>query len=224
MVLGALGVGCGKGTAPGALQPENVGDKTSKRDSEYILGRWEIKFQSVNVKGVGSFFVPASPNTGSGSHTIGAIVGNVNLFHLSDTNFSTPIPTDGILSYGHLDIDILKENNLRHCGANHDAKCASAGLRVYTSGTPGAGLWNDPENYGLPIYTSGAPIGLGVGNAILLANIPIGNLHVMKLCFFTQSSCEATPQEAFQVPISVDFTDAAEGNYYSTLVVEYFLQ
>lgn len=160
----------------------------------------------------------------NGSLPVSVIVSPSTQFTWDASHFSIPgEPYEGVLDFGRVDITSLRDNHLRVCGTSGNAKCTIAGIRVYSIGTPGAGLWNSAEGYGLPILTSGNTIGLGAGGAVNIAQVQIGNaLHIMKLCYLTQTSCSAAATQP--IPIAVDFSDAAVGEYFTTLVFEYFLQ
>ena len=146
-----------------------------------------------------------------------SVAANVT-FRISTTNFSTPTP-NGVSSYGTVDVTTITDNALRTCGAG-GTKCTQAAIRVYTSGTTGGGLWSDIEGYGLPISTSGgATVGLNAGAAAIVSSISIPiSMRVLHLSDFTSLP-------AFQIPFSVDFTNAAAASdYATTLVIEYITQ
>jgi hypothetical protein len=155
---------------------------------------------------------------------ISLIISPSTEFDVNPENFFIPgEPYEGMLDFGFLNVDRLRDNYLRDCGSP-GAKCTKAGIRVYTKDTPGAGLWNGIEGYGLPILSSGNLVGLGENNAAVVSLVNIGNtLHIIKLCHFTQTSCVQSNAQ-FPVPISIDFSDASAGTYSTTLVIEYFLQ
>jgi hypothetical protein len=147
-----------------------------------------------------------------------ANVPEIITFNVDETNFVMPTdPSEGDQSFGSLDISKLRDNKLRVCGTNGNAQCATAALRVYTSGKPGSGLWNDDAGYGLPISTNGNEVGLTAANAVLLDSIDISGMRRLSLADFTTET-------SFQVPLAVNFDNAGAGSYGATIVMEYVLQ
>jgi hypothetical protein len=157
--------------------------------------------------------------TGRRTYTIRATVKASTRFTISTANFGTPAsPIDGELSYGSLDVSALRDNNLRVCGSNGSQRCTAAKIRIYTEGTPGPGLWNAADGYGLPIRSAGHDVGLNAAGAHDVATIAVGpNAAVLQLADFT-----AAPPLA--IPVAVDFSSAGVGSYRSTLVLEYLTQ
>ncbi len=217
-------VGCGAHQNPVDLSAQNPPQQKPVLDENQnpvvVVGRYEVGIAA--LKGVKSAL--KVENVSAPPQDIGAVVGTKRDFKVDGTHFITPTPGSGVTSYGTLDVTVLLDNNLRVCGAGGSTKCTSAGLRIYSSGTPGAGLWNDDENYGLPISSDAATIGLNAAGAVVLDLVGIGPHHVFKLCYFTQTSCDNNPLEPFKIPVAVDFADAAAGTYHSKLMIEYFLQ
>ncbi|MBI3534292.1 MAG: hypothetical protein HY072_02220, partial [Deltaproteobacteria bacterium] len=207
-----------------------VGDRAERpivvigRYESSIVGGSHIKFiqRSNNLDLLDMSFSILGAQ-GSAEQGIGANVGELKRFVVDNKNFYTPPPGEGITSYGTLDVTDLKHNKLRICGVSGSDKCIKAGLRIYTTGTPGPGLWNAVEGYGLPILSSGNAIGLDSAGALTLYEYAIGPLHVVRLCHFTQTACPqdlGDPQEPFKIPVAVNFSDAAQGSYASKLVIE----
>ena len=155
--------------------------------------------------------------TASGNQAISATVAANVQFTLSNQNFSTPVPVD-VASYGTLDITKLRDNSLAVCGPAGTARCTTAILRIYTTGKPGAGLWNSVDGYGVPILTTGHVVGLDVAGAYVLASTPVA--AATRVVDLTQFTTTAT----YSIPVAVDFTNAGAGSYASTLVVQYLLQ
>jgi hypothetical protein len=111
------------------------------------------------------------------------------------------------------------DNNLNVCGTNGHTHCGTALIRMYTTGQPGAGLYNTTDQFGAPItagpVTTLLPVGLGTSGAAVLQSISIpSHKHVVRLSDFSPA-----PNYAVQA----DFTDAGAGTYSTTLVVEYAL-
>jgi len=153
----------------------------------------------------------AGPN-----QAITATVAANTQFTVANTKFKTPNPT-GVASYGSLDITALSDNNLSVCGAGGTTQCTTAVIRSYTTGTPGAGLWNTAGGYGLPITTATHTIGLNAAGAYTIGSVTLGTAHAVSLSMFTTAA-------TLSIPISVDFSGAGVGSYASTLVVEFILQ
>ncbi|NJM09920.1 MAG: hypothetical protein HC883_03240 [Bdellovibrionaceae bacterium] len=130
-----------------------------------------------------------------------------------------PVISNSMLDFGKIAVSSLTDNDLRVCGANGNKKCAQAFIRIYTTGTPGAGAWNSEGGYGMPIYsnqTGSAPltVGLDAANAAVVQTIKIpNNKHVLRLSDF--------PNPAYE--LRADFTEAGAGSYSTTLVIEYGL-
>ena len=161
----------------------------------------------------GRYLVDISRGTANQPMSI-TIAPNVT-FTVSNTNFKTPTPS-GVASFGSLDLTAMLDNSLRVCGATGNQKCVRALIRTYTTGQPGAGMWNTVEGYGLPITSGGSVVGLLAAPAIL-ASLDVTAKRVVHLSDFT-----STP--TYPSPYAVDFTDAASGLYATTLVLEYVLQ
>ena len=87
----------------------------------------------------------------------------------SDSLQNPEDPEDGIISFGELKIENLRDNKLKVCGENGRTICEEALFRIYTQGTPESGLWNEDAGYGLPLSTGDSPIGLGSEGAHVLA-------------------------------------------------------
>lgn len=205
-----------EGPSPGNNPSQGDNDEKPKpsqqpqANKEIIRGRW--------LQSIGSSRSTLSQfQYASGTQTIGATIPAAVTFTLSTTNFTTPAPSD-LASYGTLDVSALRDNNLRVCGASGTAKCTLAGIRIYTTGTPQAGLWNADDEYGAPILTGTKNIGLNVSGAAIVKTIAIAaSKRNVRLADFVASG-------PYAIPISVDFSDAGAGSYSSTLVVEYYLQ
>jgi len=138
-------------------------------------------------------------------------------FEVNADNFVTPPDPIDLESYGTLDVDRLRDNNLRVCGQNGDQKCQPEYIRIYTEGTPGPGLWNTAGQYGIPILSDASEVGLDPANAYVVGTFQIGARRVVRLRNFADPG-------PLLIPVSVDFSDAGAGEYASTLVIEYCLE
>ena len=174
---------------------------------DVVKGRWALM---VRAGGEAEFTaVKAQP--------INVAIAAKTQFDISNSNFKTPDPT-GLASFGTLDITALLDNNLTVCGASGTSRCTKAIIRIYTSGTPGPGLWNAVSGYGLPISSGATAIGLDVAGAHVVSSAAISaNTRVLNLKSFNING-------NLQIPIAVDFSDAEAGSYSSTLNIEYVLQ
>ena len=183
-------------------------------DDAIVKGRWELEMTS---SGENLSFGMLQTTKGSATQTISGVVAANVKFTVVSTNFSTP-PATGLASYGTLNITSLSDNALRVCGAQGNQKCTEGEIRVFTSGSPGAGLWSAVEGYGLPITTGTATVGLNATEAASIKKVAIlGNTRVLKLSDFAAGN-------SLDIPFNVDFTDAAAGNYSTTLNIEYVVR
>lgn len=141
-------------------------------------------------------------------------------FNVDTSKMVVPVISNTMLEFGKAELSELHDNNLSVCGSNGSTKCTSAYVRMYTTGKPGAGVWNSADGgYGMPIYANmtGTPrltVGLNAANAAIVQKITIGgNKHVLNLNDF--------PTAAYEM--RADFTEAGAGTYSATLVIEYGL-
>ncbi len=142
-------------------------------------------------------------------------------FTLDTSLFSVPSsPTAfAVNDFGFLQVGTLKDNNLDVCGTQGNQHCGTAMIRMYTTGTAGAGLWNSVDQYGAPItagLSSGSlsTVGLNEAGAAVMQQITLAaNKHTIQIGDFT------TPK----YDVKVDFTNAGSGAYATTLVLEYAL-
>lgn len=193
--------------------PHNPGTGGTEDDA-LVRGRWELLMTS---DGDSVSFGLTDVSRGTAQQPMTGVVAADVSFSVSNANFVTP-SADGLASYGSLDVTALRDNALRICGAAGNQKCTQGEVRIYTTGVAGGGLWSDTEGYGLPITTGATAIGLGAANAAAAGQVAIaGNKRVLKLADFTSAG-------SLQIPVAVDFTDAAAGSYSTTLVVEYVLR
>lgn len=141
----------------------------------------------------------------------------INLkFKVSDLDFQVPSnPEDGLLSFGKFSIHQIRDNHLRACGDNENEKCNFAAIRIYTKGTPGEGYWNSEENYGLPITSGNEIIPFYEDGFLAVDIVDISGIRVLKSKHFSDA--------IKNIPIAVDFSDAAYGTYYTELVIDYIV-
>jgi len=190
------------------------GTQNISTDDWIVRGAWRLQYGSAaSLLDEGLHLAGASS-----SHQMTANVPEIIAFNVDETNFVMPTdPSEGDQSFGSLDIVNLRDNKLRVCGANGNAQCSVAALRVYTTGKPGAGLWNDDAGYGLTISTNGTEVGLDAANAVELGSVDVSGMRRLSLSDFTSSA-------SIQVPLSVNFDNAGAGSYGATIVMEYVLQ
>jgi len=194
----------GGGGGGGSVIPVTPGDPW------IVRGRWEIPVS------YGASPMALEGRASSTQPMTTTVAPNVT-YTVDNAGFVAPTDPSGVASFGKLDVKALRDNALRVCGTNGNTRCTTAALRLYTRGTPGAGLWNTVEAYGLPITSGTANVGLDQGGAAVLATLTLGNRRVVRLRDFTTTS-------TFPVPVAADFDDAAAGSYATTLVLEYVLQ
>ena len=155
----------------------------------------------------------------NGSVPVSTTVSPSVTFSLDTSLFSVPSsPTAfAIDDFGFLQVGALKDNNLDVCGTGGNQHCGTALIRLYTTGTAGAGLWNAVDQYGAPITAglsagSMSTVGLNVAGAAIMQQVTMAaNKHTIQLNDFT------TPK----YDVKVDFTNAGAGAYATTLVLEY---
>lgn len=139
---------------------------------------------------------------------------------VNSSGIVAPAITNDPLEFGSLTITRLRDNDLKVCGPNGKQKCGTAIIRLYTTGSPGAGLYNSGDSFGAPITAGIGPVratvGLGPSNAAIVQTYTIpSNRNSIRETHFD-------PQP-MTYNVSVDFTDAGAGAYATTLVVEYGL-
>ena len=174
----------------------------------YVKGSWSTKIShrsdSLNLSPAQFSFETSS--------TVGIHLA----FEIGDTEFIPPEnPIDGILSFGKFSLSKLRDNNLKVCGESGNKKCQFAAIRIYTTGTPGEGYWNTDENYGLPIKTGDFALPHLAENALYLEEIDLSSIRVLKLSHFSDA--------VKSIPINIDFSDAAFGDYSTEIVIDYVL-
>ena len=142
---------------------------------------------------------------------------NASMTVNSSTLTAGPITND-ILGLGSATITDLRDNQLKVCGTGNQ-KCGTAVIRMYTTGSAGAGLYNTADGYGAPLRAGmGATrsvVGLGAANAAIVQTYTIpSNKNVIRETDF------ASPMT---YNVDSDFSNAGSGTYTTTLVIEYGL-
>jgi len=136
---------------------------------------------------------------------------------VDDSHLSVPEVDEDMESFGWLQIDDLRDNDLSACGASGHDKCDTAVIRMYTTGA-GAGFYNAAEGYGVPLLatlTAPLTLGLSAANAVTIQSIAIpASKRVIKLSDFT-----LTPK----YNLDGDFSNAGAGSFSANLVIEYAL-
>jgi hypothetical protein len=215
LVLGLALVSFSCGSSKGSHRDDNGADVGKFDPTQDFIVRGQAKVRIVQGNASKGLLGNRREPT-----TISATVSAATRFNISTTNFVPPTnPEDGELSYGTIDITTLRDNDLRICGPGGNQRCTAAAIRTYTEGTPGPGLWNNTDAFGLPIKsTGGAEVGLDPAGAVSVANIAVpANQRIVRLSNFTANA-------TLPVPYFVDFTDASAGSYESTIVIEYLVQ
>lgn len=220
-VMAVLFGSCGSGKKsrdPGPVSGETkkeIAPPQSTNNQEVVVrGRWTI---NVSSSGPRELRAAGETSHGNSKQVMEGNVAEKVSFIVLNKNFVTPI-SDGLASYGSLDVSTLSDNSLRVCGADGVTRCTDALLRVYTTGTAGDGLWSQIEGVGLPITSGSLKVGKDPAGAAVVATKKIdANARVIKLSDFTTAT-------ELKVPFVVNFTDSAAGTYGTTLVVEYILK
>lgn len=207
------------GGGGGPTDPTDEGENNNA--SGIVRGRWMIDIEAGQDADGQPVLIASEAmfaSKGTSSHPISATVAAAVTFTVDAANFQSGAPADGLVSFGSLDVTALRDNALRVCGTGGNQRCATGTVRMYTTGTAGAGLYSTAEGYGLPIKSGANTVGLGAANAATAATTTIANnMRVLKLNNFTTAT-------KLVIPVSVDFTDAAASSYASTLVVEYVVE
>lgn len=214
-LVGCTGSSSGSTKSPG-LPPINIA-----HDNVIVKSRavFTISAGTPTVAArVFNFLVPTA-YASSGSQFVSVVNSPSSTLTLDATNFSPPAISNAVLDFGNIQVSDLLDNNLNLCGVGGDEQCGTALLRIYTTGTAGAGLYNAVDDFGAPILAGPnggalATVGLDPANSIIVDAISIpASKHVVRLSDFTNQDFQ------FQI----DFTDAGAGAYETTLVIEYAL-
>lgn len=136
---------------------------------------------------------------------------------------SPTLSVDGLtLDFGSVSLGSLDDNALKKCGAvgtqagTGTQKCNRAVVRVYATGGDADGVFcNTAEVYCVPMKVNGNSFGVGVANAqeVLTHTIPTNVNRLRKSQLATTTW-----------PLAVDMTNAGEGSYSATVVIEYVLK
>jgi len=147
-----------------------------------------------------------------------------NFVLTSGSILSSPVLSlDGqTLSFGSITIGSLDDNKLKVCGSieseavSGSSKCNTAVIRVYAvSGNPDGVFCNTTESYCVPMKVNGNVFGIGVANANTTITHTIPN-NINRL--------QKNQLSTTTWPLDVDTTNAGEGNYSVTVVIEYALK
>lgn len=207
-----LSISCGrdykkiKGDESSKVEKIFLDDKNNKK----IIGEWKFTI-SENLAGgfqLKSNDFQVSPETRVPHHVS---------FEVSTEDFYTPYnPLDGLVSFGKIRVDKLRDNQLKVCGDSGKEKCNFAALRIYTDNTPGPGYWNIEENYGLPLYINDfVEIPHQSGQALEIGKVDLSEVRVLKKSHFEET--------ALSYSVFVDFFDSVAGLYRTNIVVQYIL-
>jgi hypothetical protein len=213
----SLAVGCGSAEPTPTLSLIPVGQP----DLEGLVVKARSTFEvSVGARQFSllDLFL-SSAFAASGTQIVTTTLSSSTTFSLNNSLFSVPSnPTPfAVNDLGFLQIGSLQDNDLKVCGTGGGTKCGTALIRIYTTGTAGAGLWNSADGYGAPItagQTTLATVGLNAAGAAIMQQVSIPtSKHVLNLSDFANPKYDT----------KVDFTDAGAGAYSTTIVVEYAL-
>ena len=222
--LKLLGLVCVSGASIGVLAIQGCGRSSRSDSANSSSGNVGVANQDgVVVQSRAVFVVDTDPGaTQSLTGTIPVTFSNSasSTMTLDVSKFKIPTITSDSLDFGLFALSALKDNNLSVCGTTGKLKCTTAMVRVYTTGTAGAGFYNAVGGYGAPM-TAGLPstplltVGLNVAGAAILQTMTIpASKNVLQLSDFT-------PVASYS--LKGDFTNAGAGSYSTTIVVEYAL-
>lgn len=158
---------------------------------------------------------------------------NISYTNVAATSFNLTaasilsVPTlsvDGLtLNLGNIDLNTLDDNKLKVCSSvvgtqavSGTSKCNTAAIRVYAVSGDASGVFcNTAESYCIPMKVNGNTFGIGVANAQipLTYTIPASTNRLLKSQLGTTT-----------FPLTVDMTNAGEGSFSSSVVVEYILK
>ena len=213
--------GCGPGfeaihqDLPPIAEPVN--GLTIKSRSTYLV---KAENGEIIVKRIQNWILPSAYAENPTSFPITVVNAPNAQMTIDSSSLVAPTITNDLLEFGSLTVTRLRDNDLKVCGANGKQKCGTAVIRIYTTGSAGAGLYNSADSYGAPI-TAGlgsarAPVGLGPTQSAIVHTytIPSNRNSIRETLFVPQP---------MTYNVSVDFTDAGAGTYSTTLVVEYGL-
>ena len=211
MLLGLVMIGlitaCGK-------TPNDNAQKNTQFDENMVVVRSRAVME-LSANADGSATIRAAS---SGSVPVTVTNAALTDMSIDTSNFKVPTVSNALLDFGSIALSTLTDNNLSVCGAGGNKKCGTALLRMYTTGTAKAGLYNAADDYGLPItatLTTPLTVGLSVANAAILQTLTIpSNKHVVRKADFS-------PAPSYDMKI--DFTDAGVGSFTTTIVLEYAL-
>lgn len=213
LLIGVFGLGCG-GNIKDFQESLKPIQATPQVDETGIVIKSRALFNISTGSGSASSLAASAL---SSNQTITVTNSPSSNLTVDNSLFSVPAISSTLLDFGFLSISALKDNNLKVCGAGGNQKCTTAFIRMYTTGTTGAGLYNTVDGYGAPI-TAGqstlAVVGLGTAGAATMQSFTITSpKNVINLSDFTNPKYN----------VKIDFSNAGAGSYSSTLVVEYGL-
>lgn len=179
----------------------------------------------VTMNGAGEMtgmrFAPAPNPSTSATQSIEVTNAANTSMTIDNSGWIMPTVENSVVDFGYLAIATLVDNNLNTCGAAGNEHCGIAMIRAYNIDRPGAGVWNEIDQYGAPISVSPegtvptGTVGLGDAEAYVLQSIEIpAAKRVVRLADFG-----AAPR----YNVKADFTDAGAGSYSAVLVIEYAL-
>ncbi len=204
VVLGA----CGK-------KDSNTGNSGNQFDENNVVVRSRATFELTTDSESGSMKFRAAA---SGSVPVTVTNAALTDMSIDASAFVVPTISNAVLDFGTIALATLTDNDLKVCGAGGNQKCNTALLRMYTTGTAKAGLYNAADDYGLPItatLTTPLTVGLGVANAAIMQTLSLpANKRVVRKADFS-------PAPTYNMKI--DFTDAGVGSFSTTIVLEYAL-
>lgn len=136
------------------------------------------------------------------------------------TGFKVPAVSNQLLNFGIVRLLSIYDNDLKVCGKNANQKCEKALIRIYSKGTSGAGLYNEADQYGIPVKVVASGSGtftvpLSQVNAVVVHTYPIPK-NAKDLDFKDLGNL-------VNYQFTSDFTNAGAGSFTTTIVIEYAL-
>lgn len=194
----------------------------SATPNEVPSGTFESDEDGVVVKGRAEVFVSSDTNgklsyVSSGSSVVTYTNAAATAFAINVGSLTPGTFTGDTLSLGSITLSSLDDNHLKVCGVGNNQKCLKAIIRAYNSGSV-AGFVHQVDNYGAPVYITGlnpsVALGLGSANSVQTQTYTIpSNVNRVRLTHF--------PSPTYAV--SSDFSNAGDGAFSMTLVLEYAL-
>lgn len=182
-------------------------------------GVTHVNPEELVILGTASFKVDLSQKMKLSSYPVTVTITENASLAIDTSQFVVPVMVNELLSFGNIQVTSVFTNSLKKCGPGGNIKCTKALLRIYTTGTAGAGFWNTTDSYGAQIYA---------GLAGSLQAIPLGQSLAITAEQYTIPANRNSVRLTDFVPPPVfifqgDFTDAGVGSYSTTINIDFAL-